>query len=314
MLEKPKKFEPVITPEKEVAQKFRLLTDEEKGNLNLAKKEGGKSKEKPSDLRTSWKNPESGIEQQIEINIETEINFFDKLHRDNLGMALDREAILSVWNKNYESIKKEIETYGYDTVLIVPDNLPSEDEINKKMIETMDEGLGKGKVAQTYQSDNFKSGGSFVGLINSESPKYRIILTKGEQNIYKTGDPLLKATLGKNIMQLTGLDETDVNARIQKGDVLPVNFKIKIKGKDFEIKADGMSLAEYMIFQKAYFEKTGQHLDDNGGWTWLIKSFSGSRIVAAYWSSDDRQMFVSACDPSYAFAALGLRLSCSFSE
>ena len=286
------------------------MTIEEKEELDLEEKR----REIASPvLRAFWKNPENQNERKIEFDIQKEIQVFDKIYSDKLGIKIDQKEVVAIWNRNFESIKKEIETYGYDTVLIIPENLPDEAVINDKIIETMDEGVGKGKIKQTWQNSNFTDGGSFAGVRNLEAPKYRIILTKGEQNMSETNDPLLKATLGKNVLGLTGLSESEIADRIQKGGELPINFKVSIAGKETEIKTEGLSLSEYMIFQGLYFEKNKKHLDEKG-WTWLTKSCSGSRVVGSGWDPGSRRLSVSAIDSSFSGVGLGLRLSRSFSN
>jgi len=308
--EMPKNFQPFTIKKEEDSERFRPLTIEEKEELDLEEKR----REIASPvLRAFWKNPENQNERKIEFDIQKEIQVFDKIYSDKLGIKIDQKEVVAIWNRNFESIKKEIETYGYDTVLIIPENLPDEAVVNEKIIETMDEGVGKGKIKQTWQNSNFTDGGSFAGVRNLEAPKYRIILTKGEQNMSETNDPILKAIWGKNILGFTGLSEPEIANRIQKGGELPINFKTTVAGKEMEIKAEGLSLSEYMIFQGLYFEKNKKHLDEKG-WTWLTKSCSGSRVVRSRWGPVSRQLYVGADDSSVLFADLGLRLSRSFSS
>ena len=209
----------------------------------------------------------------------------------------NESEIREIWNKNYAEIKGEIEKYGYDSILIIPDNLPGEADVNKKVVETMDEGAGKGKVAATKYWTSNKQDISSVG-----KSKYRIILVHSDQNIYNNPDanPYLKATLGKNIMDLTGLDPKPKSKKeLMAARNCQANFETKINGKKKQIQAEGLSLEEYEIFQRIYFEKTGKHLDESG-WTWLIKSRSGSRVVSSYWYPDARQLTVYADAPSAA--------------
>jgi len=92
---------------------------------------------------------------------------------------------------------------------------------------------------------------------------------------------------------------------------LPISFTTKVGAQDIDVKAEGLSLAEYMILQRSYFDKTQTHLDEDG-WTWLTKSGSGSRVVDANWDPGGRQLYVTAHDPSGSHDDLGLRLSRSF--
>ncbi|HUD08873.1 MAG TPA: hypothetical protein VMQ48_02150, partial [Candidatus Saccharimonadales bacterium] len=140
-------------------------------------------------------------------------------------------------------------------------------------------------------------------------------------------NPYLKATLGKNIPMLilnispkewTGMKNEDKEKKQQEAfqkleQGADVDFEAEIDGKKIKIQAEGLSLEEYEIFQRIYFEKNpGKHLDEKG-WTWLPKSRSGSRVVRSSWSPDDRRLDVDADDPGSALDALGLRLSRSFS-
>ena len=57
-----------------------------------------------------------------------------------------------------------------------------------------------------------------------------------------------------------------------------------------------------------------RHWDDEKGWIWLTKSFSGSRVVDAFWDPDDRRLGVVAFGPGDSDSGLGARLSRSFSS
>ncbi len=309
MFENPKNFQPFTIDKEEDSKRIRPLTIEEREELGLEEKSKKKKESKETAsrvLRASWKNPENQNKREVEIDIEEEIQLFERVY-DNLSVKIDKEEIRSIWKRNFESMKKEIETYGYDTIIIVPEDLPTGESVDREIIETMDEGAGKGKVAATNYLVDKNS------ITTPEKPKYRIILTKGEQNIAETSDPLLKATLGKSMEYLTGLSKQEIEQRIQRGDELPIDFKVNTGGHETEIKADGMSLQEYMIFQRAYFEKNKKHLDENG-WTWLPKSFSGSHVVDARWLPVVRRLDVFALGASSRDVPLGLRLSRSFSN
>ena len=144
-------------------------------------------------------------------------------------------------------------------------------------------------------------------------PKYRLVLTHSVQNI--EDHPILKATRGKDIMQVTGLDETEVNRRIANGEELPVDCEIEINGQKVKIEAEGESLEDYIIQQRMHFDKTGEHLDaKSNSYARLLKSFSGSRVVRSLWLPVARQLLVHAHDPVVSLGYLGLRLSRSFSS
>ena len=317
--EKPENFQPyTLSPED--AKAMRPLTEEERKELGVGEKIEKKSRPEMSvsRLSTVFQNPENLQEQTIEINLEEILKEQGQFYKNNLNLdinEINESAVREIWNRNYAEIQKEIETYGYDSILIIPNDLPEEEILNRDLVETMDEGAGKGKVAATYQGDNFKNDGkSFAGVKNTYSPKYRLVLTHSDQNIYKNtaANPFLKATLGKNIMGLTGLAPKEVQKRIDNGQELPVNFETEFKGQKIQIQAEGLSLEEYQVLQRMYFEKNKKHLDESG-WSWLSKSFSGSRVVLSSWLPGVRRLVVDADDPGDADDNLGLRLSRSFS-
>jgi hypothetical protein len=263
-----------------------------------------------SAIKTKWQNPETGQKQLIEVDLEKNIEEQKWFYRDKPDFEINESAVREIWNEHHAEIQKEIEKYGYDSILIVPDKLPEEEDLNRDLIETIKEGAGEGKVAATKYWAEQKSIGS------AKEKKYRIILVHSAQNL--ADHPLLKVTKGKNIMDLTGLSLDEVKERIEKGQKLPVNFEAELNGQKIQIQAEGLSLEEYEIFQRMYFEKSqGKHLDEKG-WTRLLKSFSksssGSRVVGSSWDPADRQLIVAADGPARSHAALGLRLSRSFSN
>ena len=78
--EKPE-FQPRIIPKEEFFAKAEALTEEDLRELGLGKKEPKESKEVASPvLRASWKNPENQNEREIEIDIQKDIQIFDKIH------------------------------------------------------------------------------------------------------------------------------------------------------------------------------------------------------------------------------------------
>ena len=267
------------------------------------------------DITASWTNPETGETKEITLNLKEYLATHQALYRKHLNLEItpDHErAFRQIWRQNRAEIQREIELYGYDTLLLIPENLPDLATLNTQLIETMPDAKTRtGKVNPTWQSDNFKNGGGFDGVANTGHPKTRIILTKNVQNTFQSGDPLIEATLNKDIAQLTGLDQAEAQRRIKEGEPLPINLEADINGRKVKIEAEGLSLEEYLVFQRWYFEKTGQHLDEKG-WTWLLKSLSGSRVVDVLWSPGDRRLHVSAGGPDDVFGSLGGRFSRSF--
>src|SRR3989338_5642834 len=270
-------------------------------------------------LRAAWEDPETGAERQIEIDFEKYLDKYRNFYKDNLSLNIKESEVREIWQQNYPEIKAEIEKYGYNSIIIIPDNLPEEEVLNKKLVETMEEDVVeqgvsvKKRVAQTWQSDNFKQGGSFAGVKNSYSSGYRIVLTHSVQNI--EDHPILKATRNKNIMDITSMDEQTILDKISSGAELPVDCEIEIKGKKIAIQAEGLSLEEYIVQQRLSFDENKKHLDEKGNsYSWLLKSMAGSRVGRARWDPGARRLAVHAHDPGAAHSFLGVRLSRSFSK
>jgi hypothetical protein len=122
-----------------------------------------------------------------------------------------------------------------------------------------------------YESSNFKEGGSFAGAVSQNTDKSRIILVHKTQNLKDR--PELKQTLN-------------------------------IKGQDVKLD-EALTLEDYIVFQKKYFEETGKHLDEDG-YTWLATK-SGARLVDSCWNPDNAELNVNASDPENHTGNLGLR-------
>lgn len=262
------------------------------------------------EIKAVWENPKTKEKKEIILNIDEEIKYFkDFYEKHGLETEINEKEVKQIWQRNKKEIQKEMATYGYDTLLLIPEKLPSLEKLNQKLIETMKEPK-EGRVNQTWQSANFKEGGSFAGVKNTEKPKTRIVLTKNVQNL--NNDPILNVTLGKDMMQLTGLSKEEVQKRIQNQEPLELNFETTINNQKIKIQSGGPSLEEYLIFQRKYFEKNKKHLDE-WGWTWLSGSLSGSRVVLSSWCPDDRQINIHAYSPGDSSGISGIRLFRSFS-
>lgn len=129
---------------------------------------------------------------------------------------------------------------------------------------------------ETWQDGDFKSGGSFTGAKSQNVDKSRIVLAHKTQNLKDR--PELKKTLN-------------------------------ILGKDVKMDQT-LTLEDYFIFQRKYFEENGKHLDEDG-WTWLATR-SGACLVVAHWYPSDGQVNVHANDLDYQSGGLGARPSRSF--
>ena len=126
------------------------------------------------------------------------------------------------------------------------------------------------------EGSNFTDGGSFVSAKSPNVTKARIVLVHNAQDLQDRQE--LAQTLN-------------------------------IKGQDVKLD-QALSLEDYIVFQRYYFEKTGKHLDEVN-YTWL-NTKSGVCLVYSCWSPDDGRLGVLAIDPGVQASILGSRLSRCF--
>ncbi|MBP6911928.1 MAG: AAA family ATPase [Candidatus Pacebacteria bacterium] len=211
---------------------------------------------------------ESSVEVIAGFEIEKKLDEFISFYQqNNIDVPPDFEqTIKEIWSRNANEIQKAIEENGFDDILLMPENMPLPDLHNK-----MTEGY-----TETWQGDNFKSGGSFAGAKSEKVDKPRIVLVHKTQNL--KDNPELAKTLN-------------------------------IKGGD-AIKSEILTLEDYLVFQRKYFKETGKHLDEDG-WTWLATK-SGARLVTANWDPSASRVGVFASGLGYQDESFGARPSRSF--
>jgi len=135
--------------------------------------------------------------------------------------------------------------------------------------------MTKGYVA-TYQGDNFKAGGSFAQAQSQNIDKPHLVLVHKAQEL---------------------TDRTDLASTLN------------IKGQDVKLDQT-LTLEDYLIWQRKYFDETGKHLDEKR-WTWLA-TMSDSRLVRAGWDPSNDRLDVIAIALDFQYSALGARPSRGF--
>jgi len=218
-------------------------------------------------ISATYTNPDNQIKNitlSIEEKLEENIAIYKKT---KLDLPPDfEEQIKEIWENNVDDIQKVIEENGFDEILVLPGNIALTD-LNNKMTDGYTE---------TWQSSNFKEGGSFAKAKSQNVDKSRIVLVHKTQNLKDR--PELEKTLN-------------------------------IKGEDVNQK-NILTLEDYLVFQRKYFEETKKHLDADGA-TWLATK-SGARLVFADWDPGDGRVFVYAFDLADRDGPLGARPSRSF--
>jgi|GEM_PF-855648 len=127
-----------------------------------------------------------------------------------------------------------------------------------------------------YTGSTFDAGGGFSRAKSENVDKPRLILVHKTQNL--KDNPELAKTLNT-------------------------------KGQDVKLD-QALTLEDYLVFQRKYFEETGKHLDEEG-WTWLATK-SGARLVYAFWYPSVGKLCVRANFLDFQNVHLGVRPSRSF--
>jgi len=127
-----------------------------------------------------------------------------------------------------------------------------------------------------YEGSNFTGGGSFAQAVSQNASKDRIVLVHSAQ-------------------------EMKDRAELQK--------TLNILGSGVNLN-EVLSLEDYLVFQRMYYEKTGKHLDVDA-WTWLATT-SGARLVDSGWRSTVRGLYVFADGLLDRYGILGARPSRCF--
>lgn len=227
------------------------------------------STEKPTKIEVTYTGPD-GKQETIVLDFEKElIDFIDFYKKTEIDLPENFEEVMrDIWNRNQEQIQREIESKGFDDVLLVPGNILLQELKNKMSTE---DGY--------WKSPDFNAlSDSFSDIINSKTGQNnRIVLTFKAKEL--TDRPELMQTININ-----GYDGYD---------------------------AVTLSLEDYLIFSKKYFESTEQHLDETKG-IWTSNSTDTSLSINVNWDRISHSLLLTACSPSIHNFSIGARPSRSF--
>jgi hypothetical protein len=224
---------------------------------------------------------------EIKIRLAEQLKYWSNFYENNGVDWVSLPETIDVSKEQKKEMQRLITEFGFNEILIIPENLAANGDDYEKLLALMTKGYDE-KIPhnQTLRFEDFKWGDDFYGLKN-KSNKLRIILTKKIKNI--ADDKLFLETEGKSIVDLK-----------RQGGVLTKN---KLKGFD---------LGSYLVFQFKYFQETGKHLD-GGSWIWLTEqsNFSSSGYMPTVnWNRAHECLVLSSRQPDTADKLLsGCRLA-----
>jgi len=127
-------------------------------------------------IDVAWVNPETNEQKDIKISIfETIREVRDFYVKHNLSVPNEQE-FREIAKKHRKEMMKEMETYGYNTALIIPVDLPDLESLNKEMAE----GYGRTLLMDSGKWDRYS------GLEMGRKAKSRIRCLTG--NFHRGGD------------------------------------------------------------------------------------------------------------------------------
>ena len=247
--------------------------------------------------------------ETIEIDLRKELEFYREFYKRHKVDWIKLPDHISVDVKTKKQMIKLIETTGMNWLAIIPDGLTGEPEYQEEEVEETDTSTGvttkvrrpvlkkpaehykelqelmsEGYQAETYYDD--RDGG--LGASHDSRKGLRIVMARKAKEM--TEDEKLDETVGKSVNDL------------------------EAKGGIFEkYGVGGMTEAEYLIFQRIYFEETKKHLDETL-WTWLAASRRprSGRVPDGDWATAFEGLHFSSNTADDRFDYRGCRLAGSF--
>ena len=213
--------------------------------------------------------------ETIEMDLEKELEFYREFYKRRKVNWIKLPDHISVDVKTKKQMIKLIETMGMNWIAIIPDGLTGEPEYEEEVedrhaalamtgaapamtkvkmpvlkrpaehYEELHELMSEGYKSKTYYSGNYNDDGGIGASLDSRKG-LRIVIARKAKEL--RDDEKLNETVGKSIDDLEAKD-----------------------GMFEKYGVGGMTEAEYLIFQRRYFEETNKHLDETR-WTWLAAS------------------------------------------
>ena len=222
--------------------------------------------------------------REVRVNLVELARYWNKFYQDNKVTWVEPiSENIKLTAEQAKEMKRQIEVLGHDWPVIIPDGLTGEpeyeeveeeevDEKTKKKVKVkrlqlkkpaehykeLHELMSEGYKEKTNYSGNYNDDGGVGASVDSRKG-LRIVMARKAKEM--TDDEKLKATMGKSIDDLEAKD-----------------------GLFEEYGVGGMTEAEYLIFQRIYFEETKNHLDEIQ-WTWLAASRRprSGRVPDGFW-------------------------------
>ena len=275
--------------------------------------EGGGSEREArtvSEVIGTTPKPES---KEVRVNLAELARYWNKFYKDNKVTWVEPiPEDIKLTEAQATEMKRQIEVLGFDWPVIIPAGLTGEpeyeeveeeevDEKTKKKVKVkrlqlkkpaehykeLHELMSEGYADKTFYGGNYDDDGG-IGASVDKRHGLRIIMSKKAQEL--TEDKKLELTRGKSIDDL------------------------EAKGGIFEmLGVGGMTEAEYLIFQREYFQETENHLDVKF-YAWLAASSRprSGRVPDGSWNAGSERLNFDSNTTDFRDDHQGCRLAGSF--
>ena len=251
--------------------------------------------------------------REVKVNMAELARYWNKFYKDNKVTWVEQiPEDIKLTEAQATEMKRQIEVLGFDWPVIIPAGLTGEpeyeeveeeevDEKTKKKVKVerlqlkkpaehykeLHELMSEGYADKTFYGGNYDDDGG-IGASVDKRHGLRIIMSKKAQEL--TEDKKLELTRGKSIDDL------------------------EAKGGIFEmLGVGGMTEAEYLIFQREYFQETENHLDVKF-YAWLAASSRprSGRVPDGSWNAGSERLNFDSNTTDFRDDHQGCRLAGSF--
>src|SRR3989339_555138 len=267
--------------------------------------------------------------ETIEMDLEKELALYREFYKRRKVNWIKLPDHISVDTKTKKQMIRLIETTGMNWLAIIPDGLTGEPEYEEE------EGVGDRRAALAKTGAALAMTGAALAKTGAALAKTKVLKKPAEHaeelhrlmsegykdKTYYSGNYNDDGGIGASVDSRKGLRIVMARKAKEMTDDEQLNETMDKSIKDLEAEGGifdkygvgGMTEAEYLIFQRTYFEETNKHLDETR-WTWLAASRRprSGRVPCGYWYPAREFLSFNSSDPGHRNDFQGCRLAGSF--
>ena len=267
--------------------------------------------------------------ETIEMDLEKELALYREFYKRRKVDWIKLPDHVSVDAKTKKQMIKLIEATGMNWFAIIPDGLTGEPEYEEE------EGVGDRRAALAMTGAALAMTGAALAKTGAALATTKVLKKPAEHaeelhrlmsegykdKTYYSGNYNDDGGIGASVDSRKGLRIVMARKAKEMTDDEQLNETMDKSIKDLEAEGGifekygvgGMTEAEYLIFQRIYFEETNNHLDETR-WTWLAASRRprSGRVPFGDWSPASGRLHFDSGGPDHQDDVQGCRLAGSF--